>query len=134
MLPLISSFKWCVTIFGATNICPHKNLRDDNEYPPLPLYCGAFHLLLPQFSVAAASFLMSSPSPPPSTSSCYLHKFFLVVCCWSLSLFIVVLSPFSSSRSLPAPAPHSSAPATVFLPSLLLFSRLFDCCVHPRQI
>ena len=26
------------------------------------------------------------------------------------------------------------APANVFLPSLLLLFRLFDCCVHPRQI
>jgi hypothetical protein len=67
--------------------------------------------------------------PPTSTVFCLI-----VVCCRSSSLFVVVLSPFSSSRSSPAPAPHSSAPATVFLPSLLSLSRLFDCCVHPRRI
>jgi hypothetical protein len=49
-------------------------------------------------------------------------------------LFVLMLSPFSSSRSLPAPAPHSSAPATIFLSSLLLLSHLFDCCMHPWQI
>ena len=66
---------------------------------------------------------------PTSTVFCSI-----VVCCWSSTLFVVVLSLFSSSRSLPAPAPHSSAPATIFLPSLLSLSRLFDCCVHPRRI
>ena len=64
--------------------------------------------------------------PPTSAVFCLI-----VVCCRLSSLFVVVLSPFSSSRSSPAPGPHSSAPATVFLPSLLLLSRLFDCCVHP---
>ena len=64
--------------------------------------------------------------PPTSTVSCLI-----VVCCRSSSLIIVVLIPFSSSRSLPAPAPHSSAPATISLPSLLSLSHLFDCCVHP---
>ncbi len=82
--------------------------------PPSPIFhCGhrrRYHLRL----------------PPTSTVFCLI-----VVCCQSLSLFVVVLSPFSSSRSSPVPAPHSSAPATVFLPSLLSLSRLFDCCVHP---
>jgi hypothetical protein len=45
-----------------------------------------------------------------------------------------VLFPFSSSRSSPALVLHSSTPATVFLSSLLLLSRLFDCCVHPQRI
>ncbi len=67
--------------------------------------------------------------PPTSAVFCLI-----VVCCRSSLLFVVVLLPFSSSRSLPAPAPHPSAPATVFLPSLLSLSCLFDCCVHPRQI
>ena len=63
--------------------------------------------------------------PPTSTVFCLI-----VVCCRSSSLIIVVLLPFSSSRSLPAPVPHSSAPATISLPSLLSLSHLFDCCVH----
>ena len=40
---------------------------------------------------------------------------------------------FSSSRSLPELVPHSSALITVFPPSLLLLSCLFDCCVEPWQ-
>jgi len=67
--------------------------------------------------------------PPTSTVFCLI-----VVCCWSSSLFVLMLSPFSSSRSSPAPTPHSSAPATIFLSSLFLLSRLFDCCMHPRRI
>ncbi len=115
--------------------------------PPSPLYCRAFLLLLPPFSIVVtvaitvSVFLLPPPYsvchhrhyrlrlPPTSTIFCLI-----VVCCRSSSLFVVVLSPFSSSRSSPAPAPHSSAPATDFLPSLLSLSCLFDCCVHPRQI
>ena len=67
--------------------------------------------------------------PPASTVFCLI-----VVCCRSSSLIIVVFSPFSTSRSLPALAPHPSAPATVFLPSLLLLSYVFDCCLHLRKI
>ncbi len=37
----------------------------------------------------------------------------IVVCCRSSSLFVLVLSPFSSSRSSSALAPHSSAPTTL---------------------
>ena len=66
---------------------------------------------------------------PTSTVFC------LIVVCYPPSLlFVVVLSPFSSSRSSPVPEPHSSAPATIVLPSLLSLSCLFDCCGHPRQI
>jgi len=67
--------------------------------------------------------------PPTSNVFCLI-----VVCCWLSSLFVLVLSPFSSSRSSPVLAPHSSALATVFLSSLLLLSRLFDCCMHSRRI
>ena len=59
--------------------------------------------------------------PPASTVFCLI-----VVCCRSSSLIIIVLSPFSTSRSSPAPAPHSSAPAIIYLPSLLSLSHLFD--------
>ena len=90
--------------------------------PPSPLYCRAIfrwghrHRHRLRF-------------PPTSTVFCLI-----VVCCRSLLLFVLVLSPFSSSRSLSALAPHSSAPVAVFLSSLLLLSRLFDYCVHPRRI
>jgi len=103
-----------------------------------------FHLLASSFAS-----LLSCVPPPPSPifrcDHCRHHRLCLpptsnvfcliVVCCWSLLMFVLVLSPFSSSRSSPAPVPtHSSAPATVFLSSLLLLSRLFDCCMHPRRI
>ena len=103
------------------------------------------HLLASSF----APLLACVPPPPsPIFHCCHRHRHHLrlrlspssnvlcliVVCCRSSSLFILVYSPFSSSRSLPAPAPHSSAPAPIFLSSLLLLSRLFDCCMHPRQI
>ena len=63
--------------------------------PPLPLYCRAFLLLLPPFSVAVTVVATVS------IFSSYLHHIlFDFMCCPSLSLFVVVLSPFSSSRSL----------------------------------
>ena len=101
------------------------------------------HLLASSFA-PLLSYIPPPPSPIFRWGHCRRHRLrlpptstvfcLIVVCCRSLSLFILVLSPFSSSRSSSAPAPHSSSPATVFLPSLLSLSPLFDCCVHPRQI
>jgi hypothetical protein len=48
--------------------------------PRLSLYCCAFLLLLPPFSVATASFLASSPLPPLSPSSSYLHSIVFDCC------------------------------------------------------
>ena len=101
------------------------------------------HLLASSF----APLLLCVPSPPSPIFRCGHRRrhhlclspssnvlCLIVVCCRSSSLFVLVLSPFFSSRSSPEPEPHSSAPATIFLPSLLSLSCLFDCCVHPRQI
>jgi hypothetical protein len=107
------------------------------------IFISILHLLASSF----APLLLCVP-PPPSPifrcGHCPCHRLrlpptsavfcLIVACCWLSSLFVVVLSLFSSSRSSPAPAPHPSAPATIFLPSLLSLPRLFDCCVHPRQI
>jgi len=125
------SSMWLVVVSSAvvTRHCgrPQPSLSSSassiSSSPHWPLYCSAFLLPLPPFSVAVTV----------SPSSSYLHRI-LFVCCRSSSLFVIVLSPFSSSRSSPEPAPHSSSPANVFLPSLLLLSHLFDCCVHPRRI
>jgi hypothetical protein len=60
--------------------------------PPSPLYCHAFLLLLCPFSVEAAYFSVSSPSPPksppPSPSPSYLHRI-LFDCCVLMVVVVV---------------------------------------------
>jgi len=83
---------------------------------PLSLYCCAFLLLLPPFSVATASFLASSPSSPLSPSSSYLHGI-LFDCCVFLVVaidcrcvvFLLLLKIFTSADATLL-SPHHHLP------------------------
>ena len=78
--------------------------------PPLPLYCHAFLLLLHPFSVEAAYFSASSPSPPvspplsPSPSYSYLHHILFDCCVLTVIIgachcLVSLLTPPSLRRS-----------------------------------
>ena len=88
----------------------------------MPLYCCSFLLLLPPFSVAAASFLMSSPSPSPSPSSSYLHNLFLVCC-----VLLVVVVVHRCVVSLLLLKILASADATLISPRHCLPTLLLSC-------
>ena len=86
-----------VIVVSSTVVSGHRGQQQPSSLssassislpPPLPCYCHAFLLLLPPFSVADASFSVSSPSPHPSSCSSYLNCI-LFDWCVLLAVFIV---------------------------------------------
>ncbi len=122
------SWLMCTSLLSQVIVADHYHhcCRQHPPSPPLLLRPSFVVHSTTSFPHAAVSFSSSSPSPS------LFPYCLIVVCCWLSSLLVIMLSPFSSSRSLTVPAPYSSAPINVFLHSLPSLSCLFDWCVHSR--